>query len=177
METVPAGMGTVREGVGTGGGWDPAHCPHTSPVHWETSPGLAANLSKSALALPAPRQAEEAWGEVVPSPQRPGDGGAVLAPASPQLRLSPSITGPGSLPSWQCRERDHPGPRWVLGERGCLERGAGGFRAGMEPDGSHGTTWEAQVAPSPPTPAGSGEGAQVGSAGMEAWEGASVPPP
>lgn len=145
--------------------------PLTCPVPRVTSPGLAANLSKSILALPAPWQAEEAWGEAVQFPQHPGDGGAAPAPPSPQLCLSPSIMGWGSLPSQQ--GRGPPQPQAVFGgERlpGVGSQGAQGR------DGTQQEPWDAMGGTgSPPTPEGSREGAPVGSAGMETWEGASVP--
>lgn len=131
-----SGDSPCRDGDSQRGHWDRQWLgSSTSPEPWVTSPGMAANLSKSALALPAPHCREKEPGEKL---QRPGNGGAEPAPASPQLCLSPSITGPGSLPSWQCQERDHPGPRWFLGERGCLEQEARGLGQGWDPMGATG---------------------------------------
>lgn len=146
--------------------------PCASPVSRVTSPGLAANLSKPALALPAPQQAEAAQGGLVPSPRPPGDGGAAPAPASPQLLLSPSIPGPGSLLSWQGRGTT-PAPGSFLGRGAARSGEPGGSGQGWDPTGAGRLHGGAQAAPL--TPAGSGEGAQVGSAGMETWENTWVP--
>lgn len=87
-----SGNSPCRDGDGQRGHWDRQWLgSSTSPEPWVTSPGTAANLSKSALALPVPHGRQKEPGEKL---QRPGNGGAEPAPASPQLCLSPSITGP-----------------------------------------------------------------------------------
>lgn len=142
-----SGDSPCRDGDSQRGHWDRQWLgSSTSPEPWVTSPGMAANLSKSALALPAPHGRQKEPGEKL---QRPGNGGAEPAPASPHLCLSPSITGLGSLPSWQCQERDHPGPGCFLGERGCLEQAARGLEQGWDPMGATGLHGRHRQPPAP----------------------------